>query len=780
MTEEQPAVLPIQGDLYDFAVKQCPPATNTCSPIGQSVYDELFHNSESDSTLSKCQSNFINTLKGSGFDTINTEYKNYLGKGEYTTPDIAGNYVAQYLSAILPIEQSAMVFYQALGLMYNMQAIQLAFHYANPTKFDETGAFISYVGGIKILSSKTGRDGYEESMHLLSQAYAKTFLSDSSTSIPNAFGGKKYTYSDSNNTLTPSETIAKPSLKDVTSLNTFVNGKINGKGQKLFNITKNKLFDPAGKGLTLLGANQDAGSFLNNCQITSANLPVPLGSTTSFTNLKFICYVIQGNVNYTTGTINIGLPYSYDTDYTYPVENLDLVEVNPNEGSLYIAPSDSSISSLSDYKPDDNKKTKDITTLPSVVDEYCKKGAYPSYSTNSGYSYNESKSETIFILPELRIEFDGHFIQYSGDSSDYPRGCNQDGCATTTTQMGADGYIDYSYSRTGGAFINAIPGGTATSYVVTHSGHLYTVTQSFPSSSKLCSKSLTGDSTTCPWGNNIASPQSIYLQCIEGDTSCSANNGSLIFDNYVDLVYTAVDPLNKHGDHNFSLADYSAYKFYTKNYAYYLFDIRDFNNWKNTTHTGTPSETYSFNISFLEGNTTNQIDSDIEILKSENGNYRLAFVAAKSNQGSFKIQQKSGDGWSEYKNAFNYRTSDQDSSDSLAGVSFQAGNLTLFYYNPSSGNGIDLTSTNSIAGQYKDHGYVWVADPYAKLELQNDGTLVIHSSNESSTGKLGFVDTNGHQIIWDSNFINSSNVWDNVKNPKLLSSDDSEAQVQES
>jgi hypothetical protein len=785
---EQPAVLPIQGDLYDFAVKQCPSVTKPCSPLGQSVYDTLFDDSNSDSTLHNYQNNFIDTLTGSSFSSINTAYANYLDKGEFSVPNLSGNYVAQYLNATMPIQEATMTFYQALGLMYNMQAIQLAFHYANPMKFHKTKAFISKVGAMEILSPKTGRDGYEESMQLLSSAYAKTFLSDSSSSpsIPKAFGGKTYTYSDSNNTLTSDATIASPTI-NISSLNTFVNSKINGNSQKLFEVKSNKVFDSKGKGLVKLENGQDADSFLNNCQIISANLPIPLGDATGFTNLKFICYIVQGNNNYTTGVLNIGLPYSYDSDsdkYTYPVENLDLAEANPNEGSVYIAPSGSSISSLSDYKPDDNKKTKDITTLTAGA-KWCSQGAdedsnYYNNASNAAYSFNPDQGDsTNWELPDLRIEFDGHYIQYSGLSSDLTRA----NANPPKTQMGANGFIDFpSYDGQPGGTNTDIDGGTATNYVATYSGHLYAVSQVFPSNSDLCNDASTTEG--CSWGHNEAAPQSIYLQCIEGDTSCVANNGSLIFDNYVDLYYSAVGDYTDNSNYNFRLADYSAYKFGIKNHGYYLFDISGFNDWKNSTQTSTPYKAYSFDVSFLDGNTTNQVKNDIEILKSEHGNYRLAFVADGSgrNKGSLQIQQKNGDSWKVYNDASKYLPSTIKDNEALAGVSFQAGNLTLSYYDPSSSSngGINLNATNSIAGQYKSHGYVWIADPYAYIDLQTDGNLVIHSSNSANAiGQLGVnkgTTTNPKQILWAANWYGNTGDWNSIQNPKLPSSDDSDKQ----
>lgn len=59
----------------------------------------------------------------------------------------------------------------------------------------------------------------------------------------------------------------------------------------------------------------------------------------------------------------------------------------------------------------------------------------------------------------------------------------------------------------------------------------------------------------------------------------------------------------------------------------------------------------------------------------------------------------------------------------------------------------EVKDLNRIEDTYNQRKIKWVADPYAKLEIRNDGNLVVYSSDIS--GQLGYIDEHTqNRVIW--------------------------------
>ncbi|MDC0535413.1 hypothetical protein OAO18_06330 [Francisellaceae bacterium] len=310
--------------------------------------------------------------------------------------------------------------------------------------------------------------------------------------------------------------------------------------------------------------------------------------------------------------------------------------------------------------------------------------------------------------------------------------------------------------------------------------------------------------------------QTTVLKCFDGDNNCTVTDSGLIVDNEIvsrqlisgSEVTSHKDALNK----TFYTTD-QPYVFTKSPSATYLFaPIQpDYDEWENKqsmleipsgTMTGTVDTIFALNLSFMPS--TTQLKNSSIIMVSANGSYRLIYTGDGSNTGDPKkqgqpysiiVQKKDGNGWSFYYDAYGYdekpssETSpgESKSSPDIAGLTFINGNLTTYEYDPnylSDNNANKLKEINSVANEYKLHGYQWTPDPYAKLILQDDGNLVIYSSNVSSLtdNQLGIPVTHG-QALWAANWRKDveegDNVWNKIQNPKLPPSSGEATSVKE-
>lgn len=746
-------VLPISDDFYDYASNLC--VTSGCEPNSDAI------NMITSKNLNNLIENFQNSLANiSMWRILNQDYITYLQNKDEIVPGLNTNYVAKYVKATSPIIKLEINYYQKLLMLYNIQALQLAFYYANPDSIKNSSNFAKKVIDIGILSSKTGKNGYEEAMQNLTKAYINTFLNGPENYvIMNNFGGK-YLQIDNQGSITSNpNTVLNPILSNITSLNKYFSNTIVNNESQLFNTAaNNNVFDPNGTA-DLMGANYTPiTAFLNNCQIINADFPLDANLTT----LKFICNIKNGSQQYTLFK-SIDIPYTINNSgnstypYTFAFKNLDLFYDGTNN-YYYIAPitPNFNVGTLKTVGNYDNDLTEiNGFTLVNPARIYdCKGGDGSAGKCHAAY-YN------------LRLEFKGMVLlaNQNADSKTARMSCvlpdqkSNDGTTICYTQkLGYGGFINYTYNDYYAHQHNSTKS-NATLYILTLSGHIFPLQITFP---KVSGRNEIGGYKS----NNQVGSQEVHFLCFEGYSKCDYEN--LIFYDSLGKTIINYDFNNLSGPYDTTISDAyataDAMLFYsTLSFQYLFTPTQAYKQWLENSDTGkygigteNPSySTYALDLSFM--GKTGPIKNNIVILISANGNYRLVYIAGDQ---QLVVQSKNGNSWIEKYNAFNYSNNNPQK---VNAISFQNGNLATYYYNYNS-NSYKLI--NSIALEYQNKGYKWIDDPYAQLVLQNDGNLVIKSSNADTidNNKLGL---GSEQILWAANWLNNAPIWSELQNPQI-------------
>jgi hypothetical protein len=825
------AVFPITGDYYSYAKTLCDDS-NGCTKEGTTGKRAItLLTGETDSnTLKGLLESYQNSLQkpstegweDSDWARLNKAYSDYLNGTDGDLSDINEDYVAKYIKATSPIISLEVNYYQALMMLYNLQAFQLAFYYVNPDLIKNSPAFAKDVNGSSILSDKTGQEGYEEAMQNLTQAYVHNFLSDKGNyTIMNIFGGRYVTESGGKFNLDPDYVyMSSTPLTNLKTMNAYIAGALDNNTLNLFNSIANNggaeqtsLFRTSGYGL--LGPHYDpATAFLNNCQIINAQFP----ADKTITELKFICNVEQDGNEYSTSVLRVSVPYkiavnSEDStpELTVGMNNLDLAY-------------DSSLKHYYITASNDNNffASNTMIAMDRQLSDLAFDGAYwynPAYVFGC-HGGSTSKGQCHIAYSPTEVSF-SNMVQFAY----VPTGTNQqdarESCVLSSQSykgnicieqsFGLDGYTKFAY-KDHYDHTHTASAASVYTYGLTLNGDVFGIQMAFPSATGR--NELDGQKM-----NYAVASQEIMPFCLSGDPTCFREyfyydkdgnyqvNGGINFDyagdqvagnGEVKLNYQCINPkaISSNGGDKVpgSMKSCDSFKFSSTIIPRYVFaKNNNYNQWLDSAAEGNPiigedvSTAYGLDLTFRTS--TGPLTEMVVILQSDNGQYRLIYTGDNKNTGdnsgkaepySLVVQMKDGDGWAFVYDAYDYDKKpaseilqgESSSPNNIASVSFQNGNLTTYYYDTDWQAKTESTPyqiINSVENEYQSKGYRWIPDPYAYLHLNNNGHLDIVSSNdEVVTGNnLGYVLGSGQNILWANYWLGETKYWDKIQNPKL-------------